>query len=193
MNKPPPPATLEDTLAQAFALLSRGVADRRHGFHTPVLATIGAGGAPEARVLVLRGFHAAGRRLRLHTDARAAKVAALEAEPRAALLFYDPGAQLQLRVAGHATLHRDDAVADDAWTGSREFSRMCYAIDPAPGTAVTAPPAAPLDSGAGRPHFCVVMLQIHRLESLHLAASGHRRAGFDWDATGVLAATWLVP
>lgn len=187
------PATLEDTLAWALALVARGVADRRHPFHTPVLATTGIDGAPQARTVVLRGIDPVTRQLRLHTDARAGKVAELEAEPRATLMFYDPGAQLQLRLAGRATLHRDDALADDAWAASRDFSRMCYAIEPAPGRAIAAPPAAPLDSQAGRPHFCAVILHLHTLESLHLAAGGHRRARFAWDQASTPTATWLVP
>jgi len=193
MSRDPGPGTLQDTLAWALALIARGVADRRHAFHTPVLATTGLDGAPQARTVVLRGLDPAARQLRLHTDARAGKVAELAAEPRAALLFYDAAAQLQLRLSGRATLHRDDAVADAAWAASREFSRMCYAITPAPGQPVPAPPPAPLDSEAGRPHFCVVILHLARLESLHLAASGHRRARFDWDGGGALASTWLVP
>ncbi len=193
MNREAGPATLPDTLAWALALVARGVADRRHAFHTPVLATVGLDGAPQARTVVLRGLDPTTRQLRLHTDARAGKVAELDASPRASLLFYDAGAQLQLRLGGTATLHRDDAVADAAWAASRDFSRMCYAIQPAPGQPVALPPAAPLDSEAGRPHFCAVILHLSRLESLHLAASGHRRARFDWDATGTLSATWLVP
>lgn len=193
MTRPAPAATLGETLDWALAMVARGVADRRHAFHTPVLATTGQDGTPQARSVVLRGLDAATRQLRLHTDARAAKVAELQAEPRATLMFYDAGAQLQLRLSGPVTLHRGDAVADAAWAASRDFSRMCYAIDPAPGQPITEPPPAPLDAEAGRPHFCVVILHPSRLESLHLAASGHRRARFDWDASGAATATWLVP
>jgi hypothetical protein len=196
---------LEETLAEAFRMLSRGVADRRHPFHTPTLATLGEDGAPAARTLVLRGFDAVSRTLRLHSDARAAKVAELTAEPRAALHLYDPGVAIQLRLAGRVTLHRQDPVADAAWAGSREFSRMCYAIEPAPGTPCTAPPPAPTDPQAGRDAFCVLLFGMTRLEFLHLAAAGHRRARFAWpaeahkdDASGGFAgaschSTWLVP
>lgn len=189
----PAAASLPETLAQALDALARGVADRHHGFHCPALATIGLDGAPSIRTLVLRGVDAGSRRLRLHSDRRAAKVAELAADGRAALLFYDAGAQLQLRLSGRATLHADDAIADGAWAGSREMSRRCYAIAPAPGSAIPAPPAAPLDSEAGRPHFCVVLFHLETLESLHLAAAGHRRARFAWDAAGQATATWLVP
>lgn len=185
--------TLEDCREEAFRRLARGVADRRSAFHTPTLATIGADGAPEARTLVLRGFDAATRTLRLHTDARSGKVADLAADPRCALHLYDPGAKLQLRIAGRAAVHGGDAVAEAAWAGSREFSRMCYAIEPAPGTPVAEPPAAPRDAEAGQAVFRVILLRFDRLEWLELAAAGHRRARFAWDDAGALTSTWLVP
>jgi pyridoxamine 5'-phosphate oxidase len=184
--------TLDEVLAEAFALISRGVADRRHAFHTPTLATIGRDGAPEARTLVLRAFDPAGRRIRLHTDRRAGKVAEIAAEPRCALHFYDAKAGLQLRLGGRARVHAGDAIADAAWAGSRAMSRMCYAVEPAPGSPVPAPPPAPQDPEAGRPNFAVILLRFDRLELLDLAATGHRRARFDW-RDGVQSATWLVP
>ena len=185
--------TLEECREEAFRRLARGVADRRSAFHTPTLATIGADGAPEARTLVLRGFEAATRTLRLHTDARSGKVAELAADPRCVLHFYDAGAKLQLRLAGRATVHDGDAVADAAWAATRDFSRMIYAIEPAPGTPIAAPVAAPRDATAGRAAFRVILLRVARLEWLELAASGHRRARFAWDDAGVLSSTWLVP
>jgi hypothetical protein len=146
--------TLDETLSQAFALLGRGVADRRHAFHTPTLATVGVDGAPRARTLVLRGFEPAERRIRLHSDARAGKVAELQAEPRCALHLYDAKAGLQMRLAGCASVHLgEDPVAGAGWAGSREFSRMCYAVEPAPGTPVPAPPEAPRDPEAGAGQF----------------------------------------
>ncbi len=185
--------SLDETLSQAFALLSRGVADRRHAFHTPTLATVRPDGAPEARTLVLRGFEPKERCIRLHSDARAGKVAELRAEPRCALHFYDAKAGLQMRLGATASAHEGaDSAADAAWAASREFSRMCYAIEPAPGTPVPAPPDAPRDAEAGRAHFAVILLRFDRLEWLDLAASGHRRARFDW-REGTLSATWLVP
>lgn len=184
---------LDATLAEALRLIARGAADRRHPFHTPTLATLALDGAPAARTVVLRGFDAASRQLRIHTDRRAAKVAELVAEPRAALHLYDPGAAVQLRLTATASLHCDDAVADAAWAESRDFSRMCYAIDPAPGTPCAAPPPAPTDGEAGRRHFCAVLLRIERLEWLHLAAAGHRRARFAWQGRDAPQSSWLVP
>jgi len=191
--KPPPPATLEDVLEDCLRRLARGVADRRSPFHTPSMASVGLDGAPALRTVVLRGVDVAARTLRVHTDRRSAKYAELARDPRAALHGYDPGAQIQLRLAGTVTLHAEDAVAEAAWTGSREASRLCYAIDPAPGTPVEAPPPAPraLDAAA-RGNFAALVLRFDTLEWLWLSAEGHRRARFDW-AGSDLTARWLVP
>ena len=189
----PRPAFADDLAAtreHAFAMLARGVADRRSAFHTPTLATISADGVPQLRTLVLRGFDPTARSLRLHTDARAAKAADILANPRAAMHVYDPAAQLQLRLSGTAVLHHGDAVSAAGWAASRDFSRMCYAIEPAPGTPAAAPPAAPRDAQAGAPHFAVILFSFTRMEWLWLDASGHRRARFDFAPDH---ATWLVP
>ena len=183
---------LREVRATAFALLSRGVADRRSPLHTPTLASIGLDGAPRSRTLVLRGFDAASRILRLHSDSRSDKFAEILRDPRCALHGYDPAAQVQMRLEGMASLHSNDAVADAAWGATQPFSRIIYAIEPAPGTAIAVPMPAPTDEAAGRPHFGVILLQIHSLEWLFLAAAGHRRARIDW-LTGEERATWLVP
>ena len=194
MPRQPGPDTLEETLAEAQRLLARGVADRRSPFHTPTLATITPAGEPSLRTVVLRGFDAEARRLRVHTDQRSAKYAELLAHPRAALHGYDAAAQVQIRLGGRIALHTTDAEAEAAWAGSHPGSRLCYAVAPGPGTPVAAPPAAPraLDAAA-RGHFAVLILHIESLEWLWLAAAGHRRARFTWDAAGARTASWLVP
>lgn len=192
----PRPAFADDlveTLAEAFRLIGRGVADRRHGFHTPTLATIGLDGAPEARTVVLRGFDTATRSLRVHTDSRSAKAAELLAEPRCALHLYDAGTQVQLRIAARASLHATDAVADRAWADSRSFSRMCYAADPGPGAPILAPLPAPLDAEGGRPNFRVVLLHMTALEWLWLDSAGHRRARFAWPDGADPSSFWIAP
>lgn len=184
---------LPGTLAEAFRLLSRGVADRRSPFHTPCLGTVDADGAPVLRTVVLRGFDPAARRIRIHTDLRSGKAAELRANPAVALHGYDAAAQVQLRLSGTATVHAADEVADAAWAASRPFSRRCYATPDAPGTACATPPEAPTDEAAGRPHFAAVLIAFDRLDWLWLCADGHRRARFAWAADGAPAATWLVP
>jgi hypothetical protein len=198
MSGPLPPwyDDLAGSLAEAWALLVRGAADRRHPFHTPQVATIGEDGAPSLRTVVLRGVEPARRTLRFHTDARSRKARELAADPRIALHAYHPGAKIQLRVSGVATLHRDDAVAAAAWAATRPFSRACYRVAAAPGTEAGDPYAALAETvegeEAGREAFIAVTVSVERIEFLFLAAAGHRRALFDWSA-GALAARWLVP
>lgn len=193
MTRPPPPATTEDALESAFRLLARGVADRRSPFHTPTLGTVAADGAPSLRTVVLRGFDPATRRIRIHTDRRSAKVGEIAARPRVLLHGYDAGAQVQMRLAGHATLHIDDAEAEAAWAGSRAMSRMVYATPHAPGAMLDAPPPAPQDAEGGRENFAVVTIILDRLDWLLLAHDGHRRARFAWDGAGALSAAWVAP
>ncbi|MEI6161053.1 MAG: pyridoxamine 5'-phosphate oxidase family protein [Roseococcus sp.] len=191
----PRPSHADDLAAvrsAAFALLARGVTDRRSPVHTPTLASIGLDGTPRARTLVLRGFDATARSLRLHSDRRSEKFAELTQDPRCALHAYDAAAQVQIRLEGIASLHTDDAVAEAAWQASQPFSRMCYAIEPGPGVAIAAPQPAPQDAVAGRAHFGVILLHMHSLEWLWLSAEGHRRARLDW-LPGEERATWLVP
>lgn len=198
MSAPLPPwyDDLAGSLAEAWALLVRGAADRRHPFHTPQVATIGEDGAPSVRTVVLRGAEPGSRTLRFHTDARSRKARELAAEPRIALHAYHPGAKIQLRLSGLATLHRDDAVAAASWAATRPFSRACYRVAASPGTAAGDPYAALAEAGdgpeAGREAFVAVTVSVTRIEFLFLAAAGHRRALFDWSG-GALASRWLVP
>jgi hypothetical protein len=187
------PTTLADVLAMAQDALVRGVADRHSPLHTPTLATLGIDGAPTLRTVVLRGFHPATRGLCIHTDRRSPKVAALAADPRAMLHGYDAAVRMQLRLAGHATLHLDDTIADAAWAASRKTSRMTYATAWAPGTALPAPPAAPEDPLGGRENFAAVMLRFDSLDWLLLDPAGHARARFDWADDGAMAASWIAP
>lgn len=193
MTRPPPPGCLDDALAGALALLARGVADRRSPLHTPTLATRSADGAPNARTVVLRAFDSGTRRLRVHTDRRSAKATELAADPRVLLHGYDASAQVQLRIAGRASLHHADALAEAAWAASRAASRMCYAAAEPPGAAVAAPPPAPRDTEGGRDNFMAVVITMDSLDWLLLAHEGHRRARFAWDEEGRISASWIAP
>ena len=176
--------------AHAWAMLARGAADRRSPFHTPALATVGADGAPRVRTVVLRGVDVSERVVRVHSDARADKVAGIERTGRAELMGYDRGAKLQLRASGPATVHRADGVADAAWEATRSFSRACYRVEPRAGARIEAGGdyAQPSDGEDGRENFAVIRVRVEALEALYLAAAGHRRARF---APGDRA--WLVP
>jgi hypothetical protein len=193
------PQTLPEVRESAFALLSRAVADRRSAMHTVTLGTTGLDGGPRLRTVVLRAFDPASRLLRIHTDLRSPKVAELRHDPRVALLAYDPGRKVQLRVEGIATLHHGDDVAKAAWSTSQPMSRQCYGTLPGPGEAIADGGAFALpwdedEVAAGEAHFVTVLCRMDRLDWLFLAHGGHRRAAFAWTAdVSEPTATWLVP
>ena len=188
---------LDAVLIEAWQLIQSGVTDRKSPFHLPTVSTVTRGGGPSLRTVVLRGADPERRRLRFHTDRRSAKFEELERAPQFALHVYDPAIQTQIRLFGTGQTHHNDAEAKSAWNGSAPMSRLCYAAPEAPGQAVAAPPAAPrledFVDGEGFENFCAVVLQVDRLEWLHLAASGHQRALFVWDASGDCSAQWLAP
>ncbi len=189
---------LEGTRAEAFRLLSRGVADRRSAFHTPTVATLGTDGRPRMRTVVLRAFDPAARTLRFHTDARSEKVADLLRDPRVCVHGYDVGGKVQIRLEGRAAAFAMGDLVDAAWSGSQPMSRLGYGAQPAPGTESREPitvtfPAGPDEAEAGRVHFRVVVVTFDRLEWLWLDHRGHRRALFDWAGGETPRAVWLAP
>ncbi len=184
----------DEIFADIAARLAAAVADRRHAWRTPTLATIGLDGAPRARTVVLRGADAACARVRFHSDMRSAKCAELGADGRAALHFYDADAKLQLRLEGHAVLHCADATAEAAWQAAGLSARRTYAIEPGPGVFMDQPDDAAFsaDPPASFARFVVVEFEVASVEWLYLRAEGHRRLLFT-HAGGAREARWRTP
>lgn len=201
--EPAIPQALGEIERHCFALLARGVRDRRSACHLAVLATTGLDGFPAARTVVLRAVDAAARTLRFHTDRRSPKLAALAADPRMAIHFYDPRARLQFRFRAIAALHVGDETTQAVWRDVAPFSRRCY-LGLTPGSVSAAPTSGlppeletrapgPEESASGLANFAVLRARLVELDWLHLAAAGHRRARFDWSDPAAPAATWLAP
>jgi hypothetical protein len=189
----------------AWTMLGRAVKDRRHGFRTPGVCTIGPDGSPRVRTVVLR--HADRERLvlRCHTDRRAGKVEEIRREPRMAWLFYDHASRTQLRISALATIHVDGPVFTTAWENTALMSRRCYLAPRQPGSHADEPTANLPDdllasdpdrerSEEGRANFAVVEARVLRMDWLLLKHSGHRRAVFAWDDGGELSLqSWVEP
>ena len=188
---PPPLQAVRDEL---FRLVARGVADRRSPFRTPTFGTPGLDGRPRLRTVVLRAFDPGLRRVVVHSDTRAAKVAELAANPRAMLHVWDDGRQVQVQMDGIAT-RQPEEVARTEWGRLHAGSRATYCVRPAPGTPLDDPALADadrLDEGAAVANFAVIHLEVSGMEWLHLARDGHRRAAFTWVGDG-WQGRWLVP
>lgn len=184
---------LNEVLAEAFRLFARGVADRRSAFRTPTIATVGLDGAPQIRTMVLRRFESAARRLTLHTDRRAAKLTEITHQPSVAVHVYDARAALQVRLSAGAQIHTGDEAARQAWAAGAPSSHFGYAITPAPGSEIPAPPPAAIGDESGFGNFALLTLTFHTLEWLWLHHGGHRRARFSWADDGSHRSAWLVP
>ncbi len=183
--------------AEAWRRLADGAERGRSPFHTPALATVDAQGRPRLRTVVLREADGKTGTLRFHCDARSDKAREIEAGSTAALHVYDGETKLQVRIEGSARLHRGDALADAAWTGSRAMSRVCYGVDPAPGTPLPeggayAMPDEDPEGRIGQENFCAVVVRAERLDLLYLDRRGHRRAVFSRDGEGWRGA-WVAP
>ena len=164
--------------------LIRAPRDRKSPLHTPVIVTADV----DARVMVLRAFDAAEWTLRLHTDSRAPKAAAIGADPRIAVLFYDKGAKIQIRARGTGAILRDGAEVDAAWQASTRFARRCY-LGEGPGALSDTPTSGlpPEFEGAepdeaqlvpARENFALLKITLTALDWLYLAHTGHVRAQF---------------
>jgi hypothetical protein len=182
-------ADLQAVLPAAFACLAEGAANPSSPFRNPALATAGLG----LRTLVLRRFLPEARVVTLHTDSRSSKMAALQTDPRASLLFWHAERRVQIRLAGHVTVG-GAAEADAAWTALPAGSRATYAVTLPPGTPIADPAEARQDLSpeAARAVFTVLRLGFDTLEYLSLARDGHSRARFGWSGAAHTA-TWLVP
>lgn len=188
---------LDGFRAEGWRCLADGVGHRHSPFHTPSLATVDAAGRPRLRTVVLRAAEAGAGTLRFHCDRRSDKAREIAENGLAALHVYDGRAKLQLRVEGRARLHHDDALADAAWAAALTMSRVCYGVEPAPGTALAtgdayAMPDEDPKARIGRENFCAVVFTAERLDLLYLDRRGHRRAVFSREGEGWMG-TWVAP
>lgn len=198
------PYGIDDIEQDCWRRMFYGALYSKSPMHYMSVATHAADGIG-LRTVVLRKADPDQRTLRFHTDARSAKFRELKANPQVSLLLYDNPDKTQLRMQGTASLHTDDAVAEEAWEKTVLHSRRCYLITKAPSTVSPVPssglPEQYLDqvpsldeSLAGRINFAVVQVRIHSVDWLNLNAHGHRRARFRYDANGSLVEkNWLIP
>lgn len=191
-------------LDEIWTLLEEGVKDRRHGFHTPVAATMRDSGGAALRTVVLRHVDRESRSLQFHTDIRSKKITDLKADPRLSFLFYDRGAQTQVRVDAVATVSHNDKVTAAAWEKLSPDNRREYLASEQPGEPSAWPTSGlppefqdrdPTDEELkkGYQEFAVISASFSTLEWLYVCHEGHRRARFDWTSQGELDTTWLVP
>jgi pyridoxamine 5'-phosphate oxidase len=160
--------------------------DKQHAWRTPALATVSADGA-QARTVVLREADDASQTLFIFSDARAAKVAELQAQPQATLLMWSPQLSWQLRLRVHIDVHTDGLAVTSRWARLRHSpAAQDYLAPHPPGSTLPSPPAH--HAGEQRHFFAVLSARVLTMDWLELNPAGHRRALFDDQC-----ARWLSP
>jgi pyridoxamine 5'-phosphate oxidase len=182
---PEPQSTAAGIHHRVWTELQRATVDRHHEWRTPVLATTGLDGVPQARTVVLRGADPKALQLTFFTDRRSPKVAELQSAPCAALVFWSKRLSWQLRVRVGTQVHIAGALVDAAWSRvSQSAAASDYLSLHPPGSPLHQPNA----DTPGTHHLAVVTGRIEHLDWLELAREGHRRARLTADS-----AEWLVP
>ncbi|RVU43421.1 pyridoxamine 5'-phosphate oxidase family protein [Rubrivivax rivuli] len=191
MDDPRRPTELGAVQTALWQELTRAPHDKHHEWRTPVLATVDEDGqAADARTVVLREVDAAASTLVLFSDARAAKLAQLQAHPVGTLVFWSKRLGWQLRLRVRLQAQTEGLAVSSRWARLKLSPAAQDYLSPlAPGAALDAPAAPSRAPGAvERGHFALLLAQVQSTDWLELHRDGHRRARFD--ATG---ARWLVP
>ena len=179
--------TLNGLWSASWRLLVVDAAQLKPSTRT-VLATISHSGAPEARVVVLRGADRQSARIDIHTDAASVKIKELGLDPRASLLIWSDNKQLQLRMRGEISI-ATGAEARPHWARVPDGSRANYGVTPTPGTAISASDAYTRAPDPAK--FAVLTLTLSEADVVHLSDDYHRRALFRRDDGW--QGQWLAP
>jgi len=194
VNPAPRLQTLAEIEAALWRELARAPLDRHHEWRTPVLATVDAAGAADARTVVLRETDCEAREVRIYTDARSAKVAQVDRHPRGTLLLWSKRLSWQLRLRVTLSVQTDGLAVASRWAKLRlSPAAQDYLAPQAPGSPMgdlegTPEPGALPRSAAERVHFALVCAHVDSIDWLELDARGHRRAVFDGGT-----ACWVTP
>jgi pyridoxamine 5'-phosphate oxidase len=124
--EPPLPEPLPSSpLPLALAWIDEAAAVAKNAT-AMTLATVDPDGRPSARMVICRGFDAEAGWLVFYSDRTSRKGRALEAHPRAALVFHWSAIERQIRIAGPVTLAPASQV--DAYWRTRPVDARIAAI-----------------------------------------------------------------
>lgn len=193
--------TLEELLDLIWSNLAEGAAQQEHPFHVAAFATHQIAGA-SVRAMILRQADTTRRWLTCSSDLRAMKVQELTRCAGTEWMFYDPRTMVQVRARGETVVHHGNHVARGAWEATPLVIRAHYASPHPPGSPLPESMLARLGglaqqataiagSDAGWKHFCLLATTVTAFDWLHIAKTGPRHAGFEWNGT-VFEGRWLA-
>lgn len=179
---------LEAFEQNAWRMLVRGSVDKKHAFNLVQIGTIGAGGTPQIRTVVLRKVDIDSRTIAFHTDIRSQKIVGMD-KP-IAIHTYDTRHLLQVRMQGIPILHHMDDKATQLYNQLHDGAAELYLSSVEPGKVISAPdaPIGRLDRSEGLANFCWIDVQITDMEVLQLGET-HQRAHFTYGSGA--SKTWI--
>lgn len=180
-------ATLGAVEAAIWQELGRCVADKSHGWRTPVLATVD-GDRADARTVVLREIDERQKQLIFYSDERAGKVHQLLHNPHGTMVMWSQPLGWQLRCSVRLTIEMSGLAASSRWARIRLSPGAQDYLSPLPPGVPLDSPGAPVHGAVKRDYFAVIDASVESLDWLELHRDGHRRALFD-----VQGARWVQP
>ncbi|NVK50784.1 MAG: pyridoxamine 5'-phosphate oxidase family protein [Cyclobacteriaceae bacterium] len=169
--------------------LHRGALEVKHPFHWVNLGTV-SGDFPSVRTVVLRKVSEE-LHFFVYTDYRSKKCSDLKNNSYAALHFYHPKKQVQIRIKAKSKLHFRDELAKELWKKIPNHRRSEYTGAHAPGTPISNSLDGSTERDLENHFFTVLKLEPLEIDVLQLRKEGHLRVLFakdkDWEGT------WLMP
>jgi general stress protein 26 len=178
----------QDIRQQIWKELGRASVDRHHAWRTPVLATVGCDGFPNARTVILRKVDTNQQTLCFYTDARSAKVSELTKQPKAVIAFWSARLNWQLRVKVAISVVTEGPELQAHWQRVQQSaSAGDYMATEAPGTERPTG-FSTAQTLSGDHHFALLNVLVFQMDWLELGHGGHRRARLSADTW-----QWLIP
>jgi len=188
----------------AWKKLVNGSVKKKNGFRTMCVGTISENTTPSLRIVVNRKADELNKTIFFHTDTRSRKYSDLLVDNRISLLFYDARQRVQIVVKATASLHTNDALANDRWRATSDQARLGYMTLEAPNTksnqptlgyeerfAITKPTID--ESNPFEKNFSVIACYVYELEFLYLDYTGNRKANFYYENGALTNCFWTVP
>ena len=188
----------------AWKKLLNGSIKKKNGFRTMCVGTIDENNAAALRIVVNRKVDEVQKTIFFHTDNRSRKFYELLKDNRISLLFYDARQRVQIVVKAYATIHSNNALANDRWKATSPQARLGYMTNEPPNTKSDQPTLGyeqhfsitkPTDdeSNPFEKNFSVVACTVYELEFLYLDFLGNRKANFYYENNVLVHGHWAVP
>lgn len=166
----------QNTAQKIKSELKRACHEAVHSWHYPTLASVFEN-QPQQRTLVLRRFHSENWAFDFFTDYRSAKVGEFKEQAQAALHFYDPHKQWQLRLSGHIDIHHNNERSKESLAQIPAHKRRDYQSLLAPGEVIESPGIYRKELAEA--NFTLLCFKASKLDFLELKTGEHLRVQAD--------------